>query len=522
MQRCRSRMLLAIATVSAIALLLPSTAASAAPGAGNSHKATTSSPAGRATDSRGAPTADPRGDVRPRLRWTTCPDMPDQQCARFVVPRNWSNPTLGTFDLAVRRLPATGPHVIGTMFTNPGGPGESGTEILSAFTNDAALRSRFNIVAWDPRGVPTTTPGLRECPEPAGFPTGLLTGPFTWNQIAASRLANEATSGKQCFALNRGLAAYLGTNDVVRDLDALRAAVGDKLLTYVGYSYGTSIGRTYALTYPSRVRAMILDGATAPQAVMGTYLVNQGIGGATAWPMILASLPKGIPGVYRRVSARLQTQTVVVQGVRVSRWELWSLTINAGRAKMTLDTLPATICGLAKGMNMNEPACRNRTASRAALRLSIDRARAVAMGSPALRLINCADMSGRPTTAQLTASLSRFASASGPEAASNVLNFASMCSGLPPAWNQIPRLRVTSPVALPSPPLIINSVGDVATPYVGALANHSALAGSRLITVRSTFHGVFGLTNSACVDRPALSYLITRALPPRDLTCPSP
>ena len=464
----------------------------------------------------------PRGDLRPKLRWSTCRDDPDEQCARFVVPRSWSNPSLGSFNLAVRRLPATGPHVIGTMFTNPGGPGEPGTELIAAFKGDTALRNRFNIVSWDPRGVPTTRPGLTDCPQPRELPTSLLTGPFTWGQVAAARQASEAQSGAVCLAMNSVLARYLGTNDVVRDLDALRAAVGDRQLTYVGYSYGTTIGRTYALTFPTRVRAMILDSVTAPQAVMGTYLVNQGMGGATAWPMILRSLPPGIGGVYTRLIAKLQTRTIMVDKQQVSRWDMWSQAINAGRSSASLAAFPAAICTLARAAGMSEPACRKRTGTRAELKLAITRTRALMYGSPALRLINCADMSGRPTNSQVAASLTRFGGASGPEAASNVLNFSTMCSGLPQAWNQIPRLSESRPVTLPSPPLLINSTGDVATPYAGAQSDRRTMVGSRLITVRSTFHGYFGISKSACIDGPALGYLITRTLPTRDISCPSP
>lgn len=506
-------------TAAAITLLAAITTPTAAH---PSELVSSATPDQRVTIASTAQSGDPRGDLRPKLRWSTCRDDPDEQCARFVVPRSWSDPRLGSFNLAVRRLPATGPHVIGTMFTNPGGPGEPGTDFIAAFKNDTALRSRFNIVSWDPRGVPTTTPDLNECPQPREFPTSLLTGPFSWGQVAAARQASEAKSGAVCLAMNSVLARYLGTNDVVRDLDALRAAVGDRQLTYVGYSYGTTIGRTYALTFRTRVRAMILDSVTAPQAVMGTYLVNQGMGGATAWPMILRSLPPGIGGVYARLIAKLQTRTIMIDKERVSRWDVWSQAINAGRSKSSLNAFPASICALAHAAGMSEPACRKRTGTRAELKLAITRTRALMYGSPALRLINCADMSGRPTNSQVTASLTRFATASGPEAASNVLNFSTMCSGLPPAWNQIPRLSDSRPVALPAPPLLINSTGDVATPYAGAQSDRRALTGSRLITVHSTFHGYFGVNKSTCIDRPGLAYLITGKLPSRDISCPSP
>lgn len=467
---------------------------------------------------------DPRGDIRPvrRINWRTCRDEPAMQCGSYLVPRNWRNPADGLFRLSVRRLPALGQpgRVIGSLFVNPGGPGGSGTEFLGALTNFTALRRRFNIVAWDPRGVPPTTPTMTDCPEqPGSNDQRPAIGSFDWTGVARLRMSPTAASNQACLRVNRLLTPFVGTNDVVQDLDALRAAVGDRQLNYLGYSYGTTIGRTYALRYPNRVRVLLLDGVTAPEASVFSYLTNQGVGGSVAWPMIKGSLTPATRTAYDKVATYLQTKVIVQQGASINRWDLWSIAINAGRGSASLAALPRIVCDLAAAAAIPAPGCGPGTKSRGAVRRALDEARAVTLGSPILPMVNCSDQRGRPTPVQVGAALARANQSSGPEAASNALNFSVMCAGMPPAWNQIPAL---TPLRLEVPPLLVNGVGDTATPMVGARANARGFRGSRLIAVNTTFHGLFGLVGSNCVNSVGLQYLINRKLPATNVSCPAP
>lgn len=468
--------------------------------------------------------SDPRGDIRPvrRINWQPCRDEPAMQCGSYLVPRNWRNPAGDYFRLAVRRLPATGRPgaVIGSLFVNPGGPGGSGTEFLGSFTDFAALRGRFHIVSWDPRGVPTTTPNLTNCPDaPTSSDQRPATGAFGWTGVARNKMTPSAAANQACLRLNQSLTPYLGTNDVVQDLDALRSAVGDRQLNYLGYSYGTTIGRTYALRYPNRVRVLMLDGVTAPTGSVFSYLTNQGVGGAVAWPMIKGSLTPATRVAYDKVANYLQTNLIIQQGASVNRWDLWSVAINAGRDSSALAALPSIVCGLAAAAGIPAPGCGPTSQSRGAVRRALDEVRAVTLGSPILQMVNCSDQSGRPTPFQVGTALTQASLKSGPEAASNVLNFSVMCSGMPPAWNQIPALTT---LRLSVPPLLINGIGDTATPMVGARANARGFLGSRLVSVRTTFHGLFGLVGSKCVNAVGLQYLINRKLPAANLSCPAP
>ncbi|MDP8928135.1 MAG: alpha/beta fold hydrolase [Actinomycetota bacterium] len=147
---------------------------------------------------------------------------------------------------------------------NPGGPGASGVEFVRAAAVDTfptELRTRFDIVGFDPRGVGASRPIT--CGGSAG---GLLAHDLDPDDDAERRAVISAAqrTARDCEATDGDVLPHVSTADVARDLDLLRAALGDARLTYVGYSYGTFIGSSYAALFPDRVRALVLDGAIDP------------------------------------------------------------------------------------------------------------------------------------------------------------------------------------------------------------------------------------------------------------------
>jgi pimeloyl-ACP methyl ester carboxylesterase len=201
------------------------------------------------------------GAAVPQLAWEDCGE--GFQCATATVPRDYRHPGAGAFELALIRLPAPDPaRRIGTLFLNPGGPGGSGVELLrDRASSFAPLNARFDLVGFDPRGVGASRPAV-DCltdsenelfsRQPFLRPEGL----------SVRRLrAGARYLGGRCLERNPGVLPYLSTANVARDLDLLRAAVGDARLTYLGFSYGTAIGGTYASLFGDRVRALVLDGA---------------------------------------------------------------------------------------------------------------------------------------------------------------------------------------------------------------------------------------------------------------------
>jgi pimeloyl-ACP methyl ester carboxylesterase len=190
------------------------------------------------------------------------------QCGKIAVPVDYSKPDGAQANLALIRFPARGDK-IGSLIINPGGPGESGIEAAASLVEGLPpeVRQRFDLVGFDPRGVGSSTPALwcnsdedndklRADPQVDYTPEGVahiegITKEFV--QRCVDKMGND-------------FLANVGTASVAKDLDALRAAVGDEKLNYLGYSYGTRIGAAYAEAYPDKVRAMILDGAVDPNA----------------------------------------------------------------------------------------------------------------------------------------------------------------------------------------------------------------------------------------------------------------
>ncbi len=195
----------------------------------------------------------------PKLTWSVCGDP--YRCATAKVPQDWSKPTGATIDLALVKIPASSSKKIGTVFVNPGGPGGSGVDMLRSSLDvlPAGVRSRFDIVSFDPRFLGASRP-LATCMNDTNYLAmlnSLPAFPVTSAQETAYENAyRRYTNG--CASLTA--LKHASTGDVARDLDLLRAAVGDSKLSYVGYSYGTFIGQVYAQLFPGRVRAMVLDG----------------------------------------------------------------------------------------------------------------------------------------------------------------------------------------------------------------------------------------------------------------------
>jgi pimeloyl-ACP methyl ester carboxylesterase len=181
------------------------------------------------------------------------------ECGTLTVPVNWKKPRGATIDLALARHRATNPaRRIGSLLINPGGPGGSGVDFafLAPESFSPGLLERFDFVGFDPRGIARSNP-VRCDSDLVTAQAGLL-HPDSAASFTALRRANRAL-GENCLALTGALVDHMDTASVIRDMEAIRAGLGEKRISYYGVSYGTGIGQQYAERYPHRVRAMTLD-----------------------------------------------------------------------------------------------------------------------------------------------------------------------------------------------------------------------------------------------------------------------
>lgn len=258
-----------------IGLVPVSAAVAAPPGTAPAGPTSSQSAPQRLASDRTSPVEARRVDrvPTPRLGWYRCYDY--AECATVRLPLDYDHPAGPKTEIAVLRVRARDQrHRIGSLFVNPGGPGGSGTAIAYAapqFLGDGVL-DRFDVVGFDPRGIGFSD-NVR-CFRSVKDQTAVLDGlnvafPYTKAEERAY-VASSRALGRACSSSGRPLSGSMSTAEAARDMDVLRRAVGDRKLTYLGFSYGTALGQYYANIFPDRVRAVTVDGVINPQSWVGT------------------------------------------------------------------------------------------------------------------------------------------------------------------------------------------------------------------------------------------------------------
>jgi pimeloyl-ACP methyl ester carboxylesterase len=234
----------------------------------------TVSAAGAGALSGARPGNDPQGDPANQSRyatfygqkvtWTSCDsDATPLQCARVLVPVDWSRPDGPTVSLAVTRHLATGTRR-GSLLLDPGGPGASGVDFVPQAVNGIGtdLVSAYDLVGWDPRGSGRSQ--SLTCPDAANTAFAAVDGsPDTLRERRAYETA-AATWARACRQVSGPLFAHVDSISTARDMDVLRAVLGQSKMVYAGYSYGTVLGTDYADLFPDRLGRMVLDSAADP------------------------------------------------------------------------------------------------------------------------------------------------------------------------------------------------------------------------------------------------------------------
>ncbi|MFI5895216.1 alpha/beta hydrolase [Actinoplanes sp. NPDC051513] len=209
----------------------------------------------------------------PKLGWYKCYDI--AECATTLLPLDYDNPKGAKTEVAILRIKAKDQkHKIGSLFLNPGGPGGSGTDIalFAPYFLSKSVLDRFDIVGVDPRGIAASA--NVKCWKSVKDQTAVLQDmnvAFPWGKAEEAKYVNAAKKfGKACSTTGKPLTGAMSTAEVVRDMEVLRRAVGDKKLNYLGFSYGTAIGQYYANMFPDRFRAIVVDGVLDPEHWVGT------------------------------------------------------------------------------------------------------------------------------------------------------------------------------------------------------------------------------------------------------------
>ena len=267
-------------------------------------------------------------DVAPKapetsIEWADCGG--GFECASFEVPFNHEKPDGRVFTLPLIRRPAKNPDArIGSMLFNPGGPGGSGISFVKAawIAMPPAIADRFDLVGFDPRGQAGSTPTI-DCVDDLGPLISLDATPADVADL--QQIENESkTFVAGCAERSADVLPFVGTDNIIRDMDLLREALGDEKLTYVGFSYGTFLGTMYADAYPDHVRALVLDAALDPSLDGLSFIEGQARGFDTeleaflddcAADMACAFYSGGDPrAAYDAIAAAIETSPMPAQG----------------------------------------------------------------------------------------------------------------------------------------------------------------------------------------------------------------
>ncbi len=453
------------------------------------------------------------------LAWQPCEN--GFQCARLLVPFDYTSPGGPRFSLPVIKLPATdAAHRVGALVVNPGGPGGSGVQYALAARGEfpSAVRARFDIVGFDPRGVGGSEPAV-SCMTGPELDTYLSTDEMPDN---AAQLATVVRQGKfyasRCEQNSRALLPYVGTQNAARDLDVLRAALGQSRLTYLGKSYGTYLGTWYAQLFPHRVRALVLDGAVDPDTpgLQSDAIQAEGFqtafGSFAAWCRARSGCPLG-----QNAAGQLETLIVransrpLSQELGTGQVASGALLLNGVAAALySKSTWPDLKDALVNAFNGDGTVL----VQLANLLLERNADGTYANLVDANTAISCVD---RPWPRSLA---SWQTAASAAERAAPLFGASIVWGNLPCAYWPVPAAPPVAIKAAGAPPiLVVGTTRDPATPYRWARALAGDLSSGVLLGWNGDGHTAYG-EGSSCVDTIVNAYLISLKVPRSGTLCP--
>ncbi|MCD0482446.1 alpha/beta hydrolase [Streptacidiphilus sp. ASG 303] len=460
---------------------------------------------------------------RQKLAWHACDGS--FECATFRVPLDYARPGAGDLTLTAARKKATGAgHArVGSLLLNPGGPGGSAVSYLEgvAGTFAAPVRAAYDLVGFDPRGVGRSSPVQCLAGPRMDAYAAADTTPDTPAEVdALVRLDREFAAG--CEQRSGRSLPHVGTVDAARDMDVLRALLGDAKLHYLGKSYGTYLGAVYAGLFPGRVGRMVLDGALDPSLDARRAALGQASGFETAWSSFARDCVTHADCPFGRTTAAAgRSLDALLRSIDRKP-------LPAGGGRRLTEALATT--GVIQAMYADFLWPQLRTAAKDALRGDGKALMALADAYYERRsdggydnlmyanmAVNCLDMSAPfPGPRQVAAAVPAFVRAS-PHFGRAMAWMSLTCAYWPVKSVGGPR---TVTAAGAPPIVVVGTTRDPATPYAWARSLAAQLSSGRLVTFRGDGHTAYG-NRSDCVDTAVNTYLLEGEAPPEDKTCAS-
>jgi pimeloyl-ACP methyl ester carboxylesterase len=467
---------------------------------------------GGSTEDPTATTGAPGGSAA-TIDWAPCEG--GFECGTLEVPLDHADPDGPTIEIAVNRHLAEDPDArIGVLILNPGGPGASGLDLARSFPRAGALGDRFDIVGFDPRGVGQSTP--LDCDTHL---QAIYDADPTIDSAADEQETLETSQAfvDECEQRHGDLLPHLGTTQVAADIDAIREALGEEQINYLGYSYGTSIGQEYARQFPERVRAMILDGVVDHEPDGITTALGQAAGFDRAFAsyvahcedegcgfdapadevvdeVIAAAEQQPIPSATADRDATPGVVSLALAQALYSE-QLWS-TLSAA-LRRAVDGDGSGLVDLADtylGREGDE----------------------YAGGFEAYFAVSCLDETW-PDDPEDVIAESLAAQEAVPRFGGPIVIDYVRC----PLWpvEAQPLAPVPADLEGLAPILVVSTTNDPATPYENGVRVAEQIPGAVLVTNEGEGHTIVAL-GKPCIDDLATAYLVELELPPDGTTCP--
>lgn len=453
-----------------------------------------------------------------QLDWQGCGDL---ECATLVVPLDYADPDGETIEIAVSRHRATGDR-LGSLLVNPGGPGSSGIDALSSIAiprfGDEVV-DRYDLVGFDPRGVAASTPVT--CVDGPEMDQ-IVSTDFDFTTDEGIQAAEDAYGafGAACLQNTGPLLGHVDTVSAAKDMDVLRAVLGDDTLTYVGYSYGTQLGATYAALFPQQVGRLVLDGALDPTLTSQELSEGQAEGFENALRAYVADCQAGadcpltgsvddglaqVRSVLDRArksplptgTSRPLTGTLAFSGIALPLYDegSWSyLTMGLDAALSGDGSILLQLADLYYDRNADGTYASNSTA--------------------AFWAIGCADDRGTTDVAEMRAQAAAIE-----EVAPTVGYFFGYGGVICAQW-PVPEAGGLDDysAAGAAPIVVVGTTNDPATPYAWAESLAETLDSGHLLTYQGEGHTAYGRSN-ACIADAVDAYLVDGTVPADGTRC---